>query len=134
MAKKKVVKFIKFKPGVCPPEVLCTVDSITNEVVDPATLTQCPETIIDFSSGCAELTAVIEGVGVVGDCVNVNLCRVVEIDCITNEKTITTNILFGNDTDITESATITECPQYMLLDSQEVCVVETVGEEVKKEV
>jgi len=132
MAKINVTKILKIKNGVCPPEVVCTVNSITNEVVDPATLVQCPETVYDFSNGCVELTADIETVGVLGDCVPAQICRAVEIDCVEDTKTITTTLLIG-DLDVTESAVVTECPTYMVMDSQEVCIAEVAEEGEKRE-
>jgi len=124
MAKKLITKILKHKPGECPPEVVCVIDAHTGEEVDMSTLVQCPDTIINIDSGCAELTADIEGVGITGDCVNVSLCRIIEIDCVTDAKTITTTILHGNDTDITANSVITECPKYLITSSQEVCVEE----------
>jgi len=132
MAKIKVTKILKIKSGECPPEVVCAINSITNEVVDPATLIQCPETIYDFSGGCVELTAEVEGVGVLGDCVSAQICRAIEIDCVTDAKTITTTLLIG-DLDVTENAVVTECPTYMVMDSQEVCIAEAGEGEVAED-
>lgn len=114
--KKQIVTVYKVG-AACPPEAVCVFDPITNEVVDPTTLSQCDEVERDVKTGCAILTADVADIGVIGDIIEgATIVYVHTSDCDTGVTATTIDqILAPDGTDITASANNTVCPTYQVV-------------------